>query len=111
VSATDAAYVGLGLAGASFVGTFFVAPQFKDAFKEELDWKAIYTALQQAGGVQQLDAGDAAAQSGRCVCRCGRVFATRVGGAQVVWLSVWGDTGVCCIGRVVSASASGAGWG
>lgn len=34
------------IAGASFVATFFVAPQFKDQFKEDVDWRDIYNTLQ-----------------------------------------------------------------
>jgi hypothetical protein len=40
-------------AGASFVGTFFVIPRFKDSFKEDLEWRDIYSALSSAG-VKQL---------------------------------------------------------
>jgi hypothetical protein len=39
--------------GASFVGTFFVIPRFKDSFKEDLEWRDIYAALSSAG-VKQL---------------------------------------------------------
>jgi rhodanese-related sulfurtransferase len=57
-----AAYWGLGLTGASFVATFFVAPQFKDQFKEDVDWRDIYNSLQSTG-VKQVDATDAYAKS------------------------------------------------
>eukprot|EP00879_Flechtneria_rotunda_P029887 GHRR01032351.1.p1 GENE.GHRR01032351.1~~GHRR01032351.1.p1 ORF type:complete len:220 (+),score=37.83 GHRR01032351.1:346-1005(+) len=62
VAVTNAAYWGLGLAGASFVGTFLVAPQFKDSFKENLDWKDIYYALQSTG-VKSVEASEAFAKS------------------------------------------------
>ncbi|KAF6264114.1 hypothetical protein COO60DRAFT_1485929 [Scenedesmus sp. NREL 46B-D3] len=48
------AYWALGAAGASFVGTFFVIPRFKDSFKEDLEWRDIYAALSTAG-VKQLE--------------------------------------------------------
>ncbi|KAF8060582.1 rhodanese-like domain-containing protein 14 [Scenedesmus sp. PABB004] len=57
------AYWALGLGGASFVATFFVAPRFKAAFKEDIDWRDIYYALTAAGGVRQVDAADAAARA------------------------------------------------
>lgn len=57
-----ASYWGLGLAGASFVATFFVAPQFKDQFKEDIDWRDIYKTLQSTG-VKQIDAKEAYAKS------------------------------------------------
>jgi hypothetical protein len=41
-----------------------VAPQFKDSFKEDLDWREIYQSLS-ASGVQQIDAADAYAKSSR----------------------------------------------
>lgn len=62
---TTATYATFGLAGASFVGTFFVAPQFKELFKEDLDWKEIYQTLQRNGGVKQIDATEAAEKSRR----------------------------------------------
>jgi hypothetical protein len=49
VDVTTAAYAGLGLAGLSFVGTFVVAPRFKDSFKEEIDWKDMYPELVKSG--------------------------------------------------------------
>jgi hypothetical protein len=51
---TNAAYATLGLAGASFVGTFFVAPRFKDSFKEDIDWRDMYKELVQGGGVPSI---------------------------------------------------------
>jgi hypothetical protein len=44
-STLNSAYAGLGLGAASFAGTFFVAPRFKEAFKEATAWKAIYEDL------------------------------------------------------------------
>ena len=49
VDATTAAYVGLGLAGLSFIGTFVVAPRFKESFKEDIDWKDMYPELVKSG--------------------------------------------------------------
>jgi hypothetical protein len=51
---TNATYATLGLAGASFVGTFFVAPRFKDSFKEDIDWRDMYKELVAAGGVASV---------------------------------------------------------
>lgn len=59
---TNATYATLGLAGISFVGTFFVAPRFKDSFKEDVDWRDIYKYLA-ASGVKQVDAAEAYAKS------------------------------------------------
>lgn len=42
-------YTGLGLAAASFLGTFLVLPQFKTALKEPLDWRNIYPELVKKG--------------------------------------------------------------
>lgn len=61
-----ATYWTLGLAGASFVATFFVAPRFKDQFKEAVDWRDVYAALS-ASGARAVDPAEAAAKSNRCV--------------------------------------------
>lgn len=58
-----ATYAGLGLAALSFVATFFVAPQFQEAFKEPLDWKEIYTQLVAQGGVRTVTVQEAAAKT------------------------------------------------
>jgi hypothetical protein len=39
------AYASLGAGATSFVGTFFIAPRFKQNFKEDLDWPTIYNEL------------------------------------------------------------------
>ncbi|WIA35407.1 hypothetical protein OEZ86_003852 [Tetradesmus obliquus] len=54
-------YWALGAAGASFVGTFFVIPRFKDSFKEDLEWRDIYEALSSTG-VKQLEPKEAYAK-------------------------------------------------
>lgn len=51
-------------AGASFVGTFFVIPRFKDSFKEDLEWRDIYEALSSTG-VKQLEPKEAYAKCKR----------------------------------------------
>lgn len=61
---TNATYATLGLTALSFVGTFFVAPKFKDSFKEDVDWRDIYKYLA-ASGVKQVDAAEAYAKSKR----------------------------------------------
>lgn len=55
----NATYAALGLGALSFVGTFFVAPRFRDNFKEPLDWKEIYTGLVSKGGVRTVSAREA----------------------------------------------------
>eukprot|EP01024_Parvocaulis_polyphysoides_P043594 TRINITY_DN3997_c1_g1_i1.p1 TRINITY_DN3997_c1_g1~~TRINITY_DN3997_c1_g1_i1.p1 ORF type:complete len:285 (-),score=39.18 TRINITY_DN3997_c1_g1_i1:211-1065(-) len=45
----NAAQVVIGALGVSFVLTFFVAPKFKDQFKEEEQWVDIYPKLKQQG--------------------------------------------------------------
>lgn len=52
-----------------FVGTFAVAPRFKDNFKEDLDWREIYAALCAQGGVNGVTAEEAYKQTsnGRAV--------------------------------------------
>lgn len=57
-------YTGLGLAGASFAGTFFVIPRFKESFKEDVAWQDIYKYLKQDGGVKGISAPQAAAARG-----------------------------------------------
>jgi hypothetical protein len=46
-----------------------VAPQFKDSFKEDLDWRQIYQALA-ATGVKQVNAAEAYAKSKRYARPC-----------------------------------------
>lgn len=45
-------------AATSFAGTFFVAPRFKDSFKEDVEWRDIHAALS-ATGVKSVEAKDA----------------------------------------------------
>eukprot|EP01025_Chloroclados_australasicus_P017424 TRINITY_DN1889_c0_g2_i3.p1 TRINITY_DN1889_c0_g2~~TRINITY_DN1889_c0_g2_i3.p1 ORF type:complete len:331 (-),score=25.49 TRINITY_DN1889_c0_g2_i3:220-1110(-) len=49
VGSVNAAQAVIGLLGVSFVLTFFVAPKFKDSFKEEEQWIDIYPKLKQQG--------------------------------------------------------------
>eukprot|EP01023_Acetabularia_acetabulum_P003110 TRINITY_DN1132_c0_g1_i3.p1 TRINITY_DN1132_c0_g1~~TRINITY_DN1132_c0_g1_i3.p1 ORF type:complete len:309 (+),score=32.68 TRINITY_DN1132_c0_g1_i3:2-928(+) len=46
---TSAIQAVIGALGVSFVLTFFVAPKYKDQFKEEEQWKDIYIQLKQQG--------------------------------------------------------------
>ena len=64
-----AAYGTLGASAVGFVGTFAVAPRFREQFKEDLDWREIYAALVQQGGVRTVTASDAYRQtsSGKAV--------------------------------------------
>ena len=48
-AALTATYAALGAAGLSFLATFLVAPQFKDALKEPVAWQDMYAALSQKG--------------------------------------------------------------
>lgn len=58
-----AAYGTLGASAVGFVGTFAVAPRFREQFKEDLDWREIYAALVQQGGVRTVTAQDAYRQT------------------------------------------------
>eukprot|EP01026_Neomeris_dumetosa_P016075 TRINITY_DN1610_c0_g1_i2.p2 TRINITY_DN1610_c0_g1~~TRINITY_DN1610_c0_g1_i2.p2 ORF type:complete len:283 (-),score=36.36 TRINITY_DN1610_c0_g1_i2:1087-1935(-) len=49
VASLNAAQTVIGLLGVSFVLTFFVAPNFKSAFKEEETWQEIYPKLKEQG--------------------------------------------------------------
>ncbi|EFJ41288.1 hypothetical protein VOLCADRAFT_107756 [Volvox carteri f. nagariensis] len=61
-SAETLTYGALGVAAATFVGTFFVAPRFKEAFKEPVDWRDMYSALA-ARGVKTVTAEEAYAKA------------------------------------------------
>lgn len=49
-----ATYASLGTAAALFIGTFFVAPRFKESFKEPVDWRDMYRDLVARGGVKTV---------------------------------------------------------
>ncbi|GLC65641.1 hypothetical protein PLESTF_000321900 [Pleodorina starrii] len=61
-SAETLTYGALGAAAASFVATFFVAPRFKEAFKEPVDWRDMYAALT-ARGVRSVTPEEAYAKA------------------------------------------------
>eukprot|EP00467_Chlorarachnion_reptans_P014057 CAMPEP_0114509936 /NCGR_PEP_ID=MMETSP0109-20121206/13495_1 /TAXON_ID=29199 /ORGANISM="Chlorarachnion reptans, Strain CCCM449" /LENGTH=209 /DNA_ID=CAMNT_0001689161 /DNA_START=336 /DNA_END=965 /DNA_ORIENTATION=+ len=62
--ATDTALKALGVVFTSFIGTFFLAPQFSSTLKEEERWSDIYETLTNQG-IKEISANEASQKAGK----------------------------------------------
>lgn len=85
-----AAYGTLGASALGFVGTFAVAPRYRENFKETLDWREIYAALVAQGGVRTVTAEDAYKQtSSGCGGSVVDLAVTVLTGKRCCWMCGW----------------------